>query len=196
MGAIPTIDTPKHHAPTGAIGFVGMAAPGAVLTRVGWVNLDHLTPLQMGFVGHNRLQFGKRPGRAPTIGAALFGTGMGRMSPFRAVTNMGQVLYPDQRLGMMFQDTCSNLLVRGALETVVSAAQGPQSAGCRTSAFALQSVSYPCIVVTPLLMAPPLTKTTCPAVSQVVATWRMPTSSPTTRCGFGSGRAIVNDTSR
>jgi len=103
--------------------------------------------MQEGFVGNHAVQFGKGPFRVGSVRSPLLDAGFLASLPFRALSDVFQLLQADQRMGVSRDDAGADDMIGVLLQPSLSSANHDQSSCRRTSAFLLQTLSQSCIMV-------------------------------------------------
>src|SRR2546421_850076 len=147
MEAVMTVLTDKEQALVRSILLAGMSTQGTSLTRVVGVYLDCHTLMQEGFVGNRSVQFSEAPTGLPCIGTALLLTRFFAVLASCPVSNVCQVLQPNQRVGVLLHDALTHHMVGVLLQPSLSPAYPYQSPGSRASAFVHQTLPEPRIMV-------------------------------------------------
>ena len=150
MYFVSAVLTPEHQASTGPVGLTGMTTAGTGLASVVRVHFHSHRTVQRRFISQEGLQFSKTP-LAPTafVGACFFRS-LGVTSPFSTVTDIRQILKPDERMGEATKNALAQLMVPVSDKPSFSPADLNQFSGRGTSAFTLQVSTQAGIVVFPL----------------------------------------------
>ena len=127
--------------------FTGMTAARTHLGRVMSIHLHGHRPVQRRFISKECLQFSKAPLAPVAFVCTGFFRGFGVRTPLSTVTDIRQLLKPDERLGEATKNTEAQLVVPVSDKPSLSSAYLNQSSGCGTSAFTLQASTQASIVV-------------------------------------------------
>src|SRR5947209_2616026 len=147
MERIMAILTNKQETLVGTIGLAGMPTHRTGLTRVVGIDFDSHTFMQEGFVGNVRVQLSETPTRLSCIGFTLFLTRFLAVLASCALTDVGQVLQPNQRVGVLLHNALTHHMVSILLQPSLSSADLYQFPGSRASAFVHQTLPQSCIMV-------------------------------------------------
>ncbi len=93
------------------------------------------------------VQFGKGPLGVGCIGFPLLLTGLFAFAPLRSLSNICQILQPDQAVGVLCHDAFGNDMIGVLLQPSLSSTDRHQTAGSGTSAFFLKTLSQSCVMV-------------------------------------------------
>src|SRR5437016_3279795 len=135
MERIMAILTNKEQTLVRTIGLAGMPAQRTSLTRIMSIDFDRHTFVQEGFVGNVALQLGETPTGLSRIRFPLLLTGALAVLASRPLTNICQVLQPDEALGVLLHNALAHHMVRILLQPSLSPAHPDQTAGAERVPF-------------------------------------------------------------
>src|SRR5262249_42032052 len=124
--------TDKEQAFFRAILFAGMSTFGAHLTGLVGIYFDACTARKTRLVEQEALQFGKRPLRGVPVSLALFLARSSDLLPFGPLPNAGQVLQPDESVGMGVNNALADGVIDCQLQPSLSSLQVDLASLCRT----------------------------------------------------------------
>ena len=127
--------------------FAGMPTTGTRLRGIVRIDFDGHALLHERFVSNHGVQLSKRPLGVRGVRFALFLRGMLPFASLRAFTNVGQVLQPDDAVGVLAHNALAYDMVGVSFQPSLSSTDGDQPSGCGTSAFVLKTLSQSCIMV-------------------------------------------------
>ncbi len=142
-----TVLTEKEQAFVGSIGITGMSTHGACLAGIVRVYLDCHRTMQESLVGDHALQLGKGPlgiGRIDTpLLLVCFLASLAR----GALADICQIFQADEAVGVSGHDAFRDDMIGVLLQPSLSSTNHHQTAGSRTSAFLLQTLSQSRIMI-------------------------------------------------
>lgn len=150
MHFVPAVLTPKHQPSIRPIGLAGMTTAGTGLAGVVRVHLHGHRTVQRCFVRQKGLQLSKAPLTPTALIGACFFRCLRLTSPLSTVTDIRQILKPDECIGETTKNTEAQLVVPVSDKPSFSPADSHQTAGSGASAFTLQVSTQAGVVVFPL----------------------------------------------
>src|SRR5437588_2697037 len=117
-----------------------MPTNGACLRGVMGVYLDRHALVAHGFVSNHRMQLSKRPLRVGGICLALLLRRLLAMFAFGALTNVCQMLQPDQAVRMLIYDMLGDTMIGVGFQPSLPIGNGDQAPRGRAGAFSLQTL--------------------------------------------------------
>src|SRR5215467_366608 len=147
MEGILTTLAHKQESLIGTIISTGMPAPGAGLAAVVGIHFHRHTAREHRLIGKVAMQFSKGPGRRMPVRSSLLLRGFLPMPASCALTDVRQVFQANDAVWVLLHNAPTDRVVGRSFQPSLPSADNHQSPGSRTGAFALQSLSQPCIVV-------------------------------------------------
>ena len=111
MHFVSAVLTHKHQPSMRTVPFTGMTAARTHLGRVMSIHLHGHRPVQRRFISKECLQFSKAPLAPVAFVCTGFFRGFGVRTPLSTVTDIRQLLKPDERLGEATKNTEAQLVV-------------------------------------------------------------------------------------
>nr|BBH87413.1 hypothetical protein KTC_21640 [Thermosporothrix sp. COM3] len=142
-----TIVTHKHKSFIGSVLTGGMPTDRARLARVVGIHFDCHTLMHDGFGGDHTLKFSKRPPGESCIGFPLHLAGSFAFASWGALSKICQIPQSDETVWVLLYDAFGNDMIGVGFQPSLSSRDRHQTAGSRTSAFLLQTLSQSCILV-------------------------------------------------
>src|SRR5258708_8171767 len=147
MERVMTVLTDEQQAFVGAVAISSMPTHRARLAGVMGVYLDGHRPMQEGFIGDHTMQFGKGPFGRGSVGLSLLLARLFAILASRALTDVCQVLQPDQRMGISSDDAFGDHMIGILLQPSLSPTNHDGSSCSRASAFLLQTLPQSRIMI-------------------------------------------------
>src|SRR2546429_7578242 len=147
MEGILTILTEKQESMIRPIGITGMPTHWASFACIVGIHLDCHRSRKTRFVGNHALQFSKRPLGVGSVCLPLLLARLLAFLAFGSLSDICQMLQSDQMIGVLGHDAFGDTMIGVLLQPSLSSRNDHQTAGSRTSAFLLQTLSQSRIMI-------------------------------------------------
>jgi len=139
--------TDKEQTFVGAVSRRGIPTAWACPARAVGIDFDDHAACQQGFVGKVAVQFSKGPRGCMPIGFPLLRASILASLAFRSLSNVCQLFQAYEALWVAFHDALADHVVAILFQPSLSSTNGHKPSCSGASAFVLQPLSQPCIVV-------------------------------------------------